>query len=1058
MQTNKSMVSFAAKTILCAGLAIMAPTVVMQASGNVTTLLQAKSTAVKGTVVDEFGEPLMGVTIKIVGTTNGSITDLDGKFSLNAAPGASLEFSYIGYKTQVVKASAVMNVKLEPDSKVMDEVVVIGYGTQKKRDLTGAITSVKSEDITINPGPNPVEALQGKVAGLDVTKASGAAGANPSMKLRGTRSLTAGDNGSDEPLVLVDGLPGSLSTLNANDIESIEVLKDAASTAVYGSAGANGIIIVTTKSGKEGKLAVNFNAYVGMNGWSKTPKMMSAQEMFDFRKKALGNKYTTDEDVYNVDILNALQRGETTDWADELLQTGITQNYSLSVSGGTEKTKGYLSLNYNGEDGQYKNDNYKVYSTNIKVDHKIKDWISVGINMQGSYSHKNTAYAKLENALIQKPFGKAYDENGNVNVHPVAGDNSVVSLLLNNKGNYRNNSDQTRVYINPYVRITPMKGLTVESRFNASILNYKTNRFAGIGSYQYYNADKTADGITTSPAVTASVASNSILNLKWENIFTYNFKINKDHDFTVTAVTSWSKGKNEYTYASADNITANEYLWHNLGAGKNHKAESSYTQSQTLGFVGRINYSYLGKYLASVSVRHDGSSVLAKDNRWDTFPAFSLGWRISDEKFMEGTKSWLDNLKIRVGYGVTGTSSISPYQTQTNLIQGYAILGNQTLTTYKYPQIVVDPNLGWEKSYNTNIGIDATFLNNRIEINADYYLTKTKDIIWTQLIPVTNGGFSSSEQFKTTTNICESKNNGLELTITGRPFVAKKPNDFSWTTNLTFTKNNEKLTKFSSDDGTGQFINGDKILKEGEPINSFYGYKLDGTWTTAEAADAAVFGAKPGDIKINCPGVSKVSDGLFTKGERDANNELITYDGSSEAKTINPTDYQQVLGHTSPDWTMGWKNTFTYKGFDLSLYCYMRFGQMINYSMLGRYSTSGANNFPTYFDYATPETLDRSHTYPLMTTEKEFNQITGGAGVNYVDGSFFKIKNITLGYTLPKPVLKNLGISNLRVYATLTNLLTVAKSDMLKDYDPEMAGSLDYPLTKQFVFGVNVSF
>ena len=1042
----------------------------MMAAGNGSTALSPQAVhqngVVKGTVVDETGQPMIGVTVKVRGSQAATITDFDGNFSLNVPVGSTIELSYIGYNTLEVKATGkALSLKMTPDNKVMEEVVVIGYGTQKKRDLTGAITTVKSDDITLTPGPNPVEALQGKVAGLDITKTSGAAGAGASMKLRGTRSITAssdspfsvsGVDGNDEPLVLVDGLPGSLSTLNANDIESIEVLKDAASTAVYGAAGANGIIIVTTKSGKSGKLAVNFNAYVGVNGWSTTPKMHSAGQLFDMRKRTMEyeGKYTSDEDVYNQYIYEAYKKGQTTDWADELLKTGVTQNYSVSLSGGTDKTKAYMSLNYNGEDGQYENDNYKVYSTNIKVDHQVKKWMNVGISMQGSYAYKNSAYAKLENALIQLPFGAAYDENGDVNVRPVAGDDKTANLLLNNHGNYRNNNQTTRVYLNPYVKLTPFKGFSFESRLSLSLNNSKSGRFEGIGSYNYYNNLPEADGKSTSDKVYGSVTTGNNYNYKWENILTYNFKIGKQHDFTFTGVTSWSHSRYEYSYAYADNITANEYLYHNLGAGKNQKTDTNYTMSKGMGFVGRLNYSFLGRYLASVSVRHDGSSVLAKDKRWDTFPAFSLGWRISDEKFMEGTRSWLDNLKIRLGWGVTGTSSISPYSTQTALTQSYMILGNQTLLSYSYPQGIVDPNLGWEKSYNTNVGIDASFLNNRIDLTLDYYNTKTKDIIWTSLVPVTNGGFDSSQQYTTTTNICQSKNNGVEVSLTGRPFVAKKEGDFSWTINLTYTYNKEKLSQFSGD-GSDQYIKGDRILKVGEPIGSFYGYKLAGTWTTQEAADAEVFGAKPGDLKIATVGLKKVEDGVFTKGEVDEDGNPIYY---TKDNNYDATQDQQVLGHPSPDWTMGLKNSFTYKGFDLSVYLYWRYGQMINYSMLGRYSTDASNNFPTYFDYATPETLDRSHTYPLMTTTKTFATTTGSSGVCYVDGSFFKIKNITLGYTLPKNLLKSWGIQNLRVYGTITNPLTVAKSSLLKDYDPEMAGSLNYPLTKQMVFGVNVSF
>ena len=476
-----------------------------------------------------------------------------------------------------------------------------------------------------------------------------------------------------------------------------------------------------------------------------------------------------------------------------------------------------------------------------------------------------------------------------------------------------------------------------------------------------------------------------------------------------------------------------------------------------MGFVGRLTYSYQGKYLASASVRHDGSSRLAEGNRWDTFPAFSLGWRISEEGFMKSTRGWLDNLKLRAGWGITGTASISEYQTQSELEQSYMILGNQTLVSYNYPQGIVDPKLGWEKSYNTNIGLDATFLGGRIELNMDYYYTKTKDIIWTSLVPVTNGGFNSSQQYTVTTNICESQNKGLELSITGRPFVARKDGDFGWTINATYTKSSEKLTKFAAEDGTTQYINGNKILKEGEPINSFYDYKLNGTWKTSEAAEAAIFNAVPGDLKIDCPDITRQvdADGTVYYVGKNAEGADVRYDASNP---YDATQAKQVLGHQQPDWTMGIKNTFTYKGFDLSVYLYWRYGQMINYGMLGRYNPQGTSNFPTYFDYWTTETGDENHIYPAINSTKPLNEYSGWTGLTYVDGSFFKVKNITLGYTLPKNFIKKLGIESLRVYGTITNPFVVAKSSLLKDYDPEMAGSLDYPLTKQMVFGVNMTF
>ena len=567
---------------------------------------------VKGNVVDETGMPMIGVTVKVKGGNAASVTDFDGNFSIAAKPGDELELSYVGYKTATVRAgSSALKVTMEPDVASLEDVVVIGYGTMKRRDLTGAVSSVKSEDLQLQPVSNVVEALQGKVAGLDITKASGQAGAEVTMQLRGTRSFTA----KGDPTVIIDGMPGNLSTLNANDIESIEVLKDASSTAVYGSAGANGVIIVTTKSGKEGKAKVNFNAYVGVNGWSEVPEVYDAEGFFNLKKLAQqeAGAYIDDASVLGATSLyEAYQRGESINWADELLKTGIIQNYSVSVSGGTEKTKAYMSLNFTDEQGQYENDDYKVYSTNLRVDHQVNKWLSTGVNIQGSYVYRNRAYAHLDRGLRQNPIGSLYDEEGNRTIETAEGTGNY-NLLLNTKSNYRDNDQITRIYVNPYIRVTPFKGFTWESRLNASLVYNKRNRFNGIGSWRYYN-DNGAGTTGTNASVNAQVEQTNSTNYKWENILTYNFDINEDHEFTITGVTSWNHNRQEYTYAYADNFTTNTYLWHKLEAGQNQKVQSSYLMSKGMGLVGRINYSYKGKYLASASVRHDGKPGLKESH------------------------------------------------------------------------------------------------------------------------------------------------------------------------------------------------------------------------------------------------------------------------------------------------------------------------------------------------------------------------------------------------------------------------------------------------------------
>ena len=1015
-------------------------------SDVVQTVLQSRT--IKGQILDENGEPLIGVSVVVKGaSTVGTITDFDGNFSLEVPSGQKvLVASYIGYKTQEVAlgASNTVAIKMVPDTQALDEVVVVGYGTMKKRDLTGAITSVKSEDITLNPGSNPMEALQGKVAGLDITRESGQAGAGVKMQLRGNRSFSASGN----PLFIIDGMPGDYATLNPNDIESIEVLKDASSTAIYGSSGSNGVVLITTKQGKEGKLTANFNAFVGFNNWATMPEVRQGETYMEIRRQAMKNAgtYVNDEAMFtNPAYYNAYKAGKFIDWTDEILGSGYTQNYSLSLSGGTEKTKAYMSLNFSDEKGQYKDDNYKVYSTNIRVDHKLNKYVSAGINLQASYVHQNKPFAKIQDGMTAIPYGDLYDENGNYTQFPIEGEANYLNLLMNNKSNYRNQDQNFKMYVNPYIRITPFKGLTWESRVNGTLTYSKNNSFQGVGSY---NAVKAGNNWETDSK--AIITQNRNYNYKWENILTYNFTVANDHDFTVTAVTSWNHNQTDNTQMTGIGIKNNKTLWTDMANAVTMQNSSSYTMSKGMGYIGRLNYSYLGRYLFSASVRHDGSSRLAEGHKWSTFPAVSLGWRISEESFMENTKDWLDNLKLRVSYGETGTAAIQPYSSVSSLAQGMFTLGGQLIQpTYTLTETIANQSLTWERSKSTNFGIDASFLNNRINVTLDYYNTNTEGVIWNKALPVINGAYNFSTPYKTNVNLAETNNKGIELAINTENIVTK---DFRWSSALTFSYNKEKITKLMGTEND-VVINGDFAYAMGEAVNSYRHFKLNGIWQENEAAEAAIFGQEPGHIKIDVPGLIRhEQNGSVYYTKVNADGEEQRYDAENHY-ALSAEDYQ-ILGHNTPDWSLGFQNTLTWKNFDMSVYMYMRWGQMIKYDVLTDYDPTGGNNFPTYF-------MDHIGSYfPALdaNVSDKLSQYTGFSALSYVDGSFFKVKNITLGYTLPKLMTKKAGVEKLRVYATMTNPLVIAKSDLLQDYDPEMNGSLNYPLTKQLVFGVNVTF
>ncbi len=1011
---------------------------------------------ISGTVKDTSEEPIIGASVVEKGTGSGTITDLNGKFVLKVSGNHPIEISYVGMKTQTVqvKGRSHINIVLEEDSKMMEEVVVIGYGTVKKRDLTGAISSVKSDVITMTPTVNPMEALQGRVAGLDIIKKSGQAGQGVEMQLRGNRSITASGN----PLFIIDGMPGDYSTLNPNDIESIEVLKDASSTAVYGSSGSNGVVIITTRKGQEGKMSVNFNSYVGFNGWSTLPKMNNAEQWVYSRLYAQQEAGTIDEDdIMDRVAKEALERGEIVDWADALMQTATVQNYSLSLSGGTQKTQAYFSLNYSDEKGQYTNDEYKLYSTTIRLNYEANKWFSSGLHVQGSYSTQEKTSSKLANALRANPFGKLYKEDGSVNEYPIVDDNKQVNLLLNqDRSVYRDNPNSFNIYFQPYIRITPMKGLTWESRLNAHWGYSTKNKFVGYGSYQFY--DVAGTGALNAPKETlanytsASVENSRSWGYSWENILTYNFKVANDHEFTLTGVTTYSDSQSEKSKSEAVGITSNTYYWTNLGAAIGNKSvTSSYSMGKAMGLVGRLNYSYLGRYLLSASVRHDGNSKLAKDVRWSTFPAASVGWRISDERFMESTHDWLSNLKIRAGYGETGAAGISAYDSWSILEQGIMGLGKEQLTKYSYPKKLSNAMLTWERSKNTNIGIDASFLNNRIELTAEYYVTNTEGVIWEQSVPIINGGYTATEYYKINKNIAETKNTGLEMTLTTRNVMTK---DFSWTSTFTYSKNKEKVTSLGA--GAAEFItNEDYTLNIGHPINSYRAYKIAGVWQYGEEKDAAAFGKLPGDLKVDVPNMKKISDGVWEKSyvQEDGSVETNRYDAENPY-SVNADD-KQMIGHNAPDWSLGFQNTFTYKNFDLSIYMYWRQGQMIYYEPITWYSSKGGA-FPSHFNYWT--STNPSNDFPALNSSRDWKSDEYYTSLAYVDGSFFKIKNITLGYNMPASYCRKIGINNLRLYGTITNPLVKAKNHLLKNYDPEMGGDMDFPLTKQLVFGLSLSF
>ncbi|TKC56507.1 TonB-dependent receptor [Pedobacter hiemivivus] len=1063
---------------------------------NSAVFFVQKSINVKGTVVDGKGAPLPGVSIKVKNTIRAAATNNKGEFSIDLENQNSvLIFSAVGFKTVEVVASNNMRVVLMEAIDELDDVVVIGYGTVKKRDLTGSVVSVKPEQITARPGPNPMESLQGRVAGLDISRSSGQAGEGVNLQLRGNRSF----NANSTPLFIINGLPGDYATLNPYDIESIDVLKDAASTAVYGASGANGVIIITTKGGKAGKINIDFNSYYGYNGWSVVPEALSRDQYLEAKREAykynfdgatrkwvttavaaangfpqagppLWQSPANDEAIFGTARYNLFNQGNFVNWADIFMrENAALQNYSLAASGGTDVTKAYVSFNLNDEKGQYIGDDYKLYSTSMRLDHKIRSWLSIGANLQASYVNRNKAQDKLENAIVTDPLVQPYKTDGSIN--PDLGSNVYNLLLDYQPGVYGNVDNNTKVFFNPYIEIRPLKGLTILSRAGVRMDYLNTYRFDGVGSvnYTYINAN----------TARARINQNRYQEYQWENVLTYNYLLGKDHDFTFTGVTSYIHVQNTRTEMNQTNIANNKFKWYRFSGDVNTTSISSYDMKKTFGLMGRINYAYKGKYLFSASVRRDGSSVLYETNQWDTFPAVSAGWRISDENFMAGTKKYINNLKVRATWGVAGTSFIPPNSSANFVDQTNMSLGGEMVPIYRSSRILTNPDLRWEKSKTLNLGLDLGLFNNRIDMALDYYNTNTDGVIYAVNAPITTGAaISGSTPYQTYMNIAKTNNKGFEVTMNTRNIVSK---NFEWTSSIAFARNNEKILKITNGLANNITNNvtagenrtaGNYTLTIGEPIASFRNFKIDGIWQIGEEADAGAFGRRPGDLKVNTPGIVKLADGVFRRegtsqyyytNLADAQRFNSALTAPSSLYNYNNTNDFQTIGHNSPDFSLGFQNNFKYKNFDLGIYSYLRWGQTINYVMLGWYNPSALatvasppRTFLADFNYWTPE--NPSNDFPVMNILASPSTMTGFSGLNYVDGSFFKIKNITLGYTLPENIAKKIAMRKVRFYSTLTNPLVITKSHLLKDYDPEMNGEMDYPLTKQLVFGLNVSF
>ena len=988
---------------------------------SVLSVMQGKT--IKGQILDETGESMIGVSVLVKGTTIGTVTDFDGNYTLEVPSGKNiLEISYIGYKTKEITIgnNSLINIKMEPDTQALDEVVVIGYGTVKKRDLTGAVASMKNEDVTVAPTSNVMEALQGKIAGMDIVKSSGQVGEDVSILLRGSRSIY----GSNEPLFIIDGIPGSYSQVNPSDIESVDVLKDASSTAIYGSAGANGVVIITTKRGKEN--TVNFDAYYGFSGSPNYKHGMVGDEWVNYQREAYKYKngdYPSDMSALfgNQDYTDAYNAGKWIDWIDEASgNTATTQKYSLSVSGGSEKTKIFASTSYNREEGLLSNDNLNKYSLRLNIDQEIFSWAKMGFTSNLTYQDRNQGVKNtFTKGLSSFPLGDAYDQNGKINHEYITGQYSPLGDFIEDQ--YVNNTRSTYLNVSGYLELSPIKDFTFTSRINGTLSDSRQG--------QYWGDQCNANRPSYAGSPHAAITNKNAWNYTWENILSYNTTIAKDHNIGGSVITSWNKNQNDSSLAAASGQMVDRWSFWRLASGASQHVESDFAQTQKMSFAVRFNYSYKGKYLFTFSNRWDGVSQFSAGHKWDSFPAGAIAWRISDEPFMNVAKNWLNNLKLRVGYGITGNSGgVDAYGTTS---QAYVYTGNgltlngQNSSFTQYTGTYGSKDLGWEKSYNWNVGLDYGILNNRVDGSIEWFKTTTKGLLFKRTLPITSGLTGWGSPLSIWQNIAETSNQGVEVTINSHNIKTK---DFSWNTTLSVTWSKEKIEKLPD----GDLIS--ENLFVGHSIKSIYGYKYTGIWGTNTPQDILdAYGVKPGFIQI----------------------ETLEKDGDGGVHKYSTND-RQVLGHTNPDWIVGLNNTFTYKNFDLSVFAMARYGQTINSDLLGYYTAeqSVTTNQLAGADYWTEN--NQGAYYPAPGTGSEQSTVISALRVR--DGSFIKVKNITLGYTFPVNISRKALMEKCRIYATAYNPFIYVKDKQLKGTDPETNGSDAFPTFRQFVLGVNLTF
>ena len=1018
--------------------------------------LHAQNATVKGVIVDETDTPLIGATVQVKGTATGSITDFDGNYTIKANKGAVITFSYIGYKTQEIKftGQSPLNVKMIPDNQTLDEVVVVGYGTMKRSDLTGSVASIAAKDVEGFKTSSVAGALGGQIAGVQITSTDGTPGAGFSINIRGVGTLT----GDSSPLYIVDGFEvDDIDYLSNSDIESIEVLKDASSSAIYGARAANGVVLITTKSGKTGRPTITYNGSASYRKISKKLDVLSPYEFVKLQGE-VNSKYSDsyfkpgndDNDIpYRYQSLDDYMGVKGVNWQDETFNPTWSQDHSLSIMGGTDDSKYNASFSRYIENGIFKNSGFDKTTGKFRLDQKLSKSLSFNITVNYALTNRKGVGTSADtgrfNMLAQI-----------ISARPTAGNRMTDDELLNAfiDPTMLEDGNDNIAQVNPVLQTENVTNKKRSEYWSANgALNWEIRKGLTFRTAATYNTTNTRTDIFYSQKTKEAYrnggkpygSSQMQRDSRWvnSNTLTWKQKIKK-HQYDVMLGHEVSHKTTEYLYGQAmdfpfDNL-GNDYL--GLGATPS-KVESSYSEKMLLSFFARGNYNYDNRYLLTATVRADGSTVFSNKNKWGFFPSFSAAWRVSEEAFMKDV-DWVSNFKVRLGWGIVGNDRISNYLSMDLYEASKYGVGNNTVTVLT-PKQLKNANLKWEGSSTINLGVDLGFLDNRLNVTADFFVKNTKDLLLAQsLAHVT--GFDSQMQ-----NIGKIQNKGIELSLNSTNIQTR---DFSWQTNfnISFIKNTLKglasgvESMYARSGFDSNFTAYDYIAT----VGLIYGYEFDGVYQSSDfyttpdnqliLKEGVTNNARYGTVK---PGVVKYKD----------------QDGDG----IITTNDRTVIGNAMPKWFGGITNTFDYKGIDFSFMLQFNYGNDI-YNATRLYSTQSRNGRRNML----AEVADRwSPTNTSNLVPSQDGYIVNDVYSRFIeDGSFLRLKNITLGYTLPHKWTRKFHASKLRIYATGQNLFCISG---YSGYDPEvnsassnpMTPGLDwgaYPKSRVFTFGIDLQF